>query len=65
MVTGSRDSPTPFLSVFSSTGQRPVKLNEIPICLLSVHKRYLVRHGPFDILGGGGPGIFWKKNSFL
>ena len=24
-----------------------------------------LRHGPFDILGGGGAGIFWKKNSLL
>ena len=29
--------------------------------------RISVRHGPFDILGGGGggAGIFWKKNSLL
>ena len=24
-----------------------------------------LRHGPFDILGGGGAGIFWKKISLL
>ena len=25
----------------------------------------VVRLGPFDIRGGGGPGIFWKKNFLL
>ena len=28
-------------------------------------KRLTLRHGPFDILGGGGPGLFWKKISLL
>ena len=38
----------------------------LPACIALAHTDYLnVRHGPFDIQGGGGLGFFSKKNSLL
>ena len=31
---------------------------DLGFCFLFYH----IRHGPFDILGGGGPWVFFEKN---